>query len=238
MKRIGAILFWLGLVIAIAGVVATAVFGARTVGTLSESVSDAGTMTNGSSTVTMGEGELRTIYGASSADTESATCDVTGPDGQAVAVKSATDFGDFEGAPVREVGSFESTSAGEYQVECTGGATLIGPAVDLGQLTSGAVGLVVGVLAIGLGGLLLLVGAVLWFIGRSKAKKAAQAGPYGPGGYNQGGQSQGGYSQGSYNQGGYPSTPPPPGSNQQPPSTNPYQTGSGSTPPPPPPAGY
>ncbi len=221
MKRIGAILFWLGLVIAIAGVVATVIFGARAVGTLSDGVESAGPMTNGSTTVTMDEGELRTIYGASSQDSQTATCEVTGPDGQDVAVKPATAFVELADVPVREVGSFESASAGEYQVECSGGATLIGPAVDLGQLTSGAVGLVIGVLAIGLGGLLLLVGAVLWFIGRSKAKKAAE----------------GGYNQGAYNQGGYPSPPPPPGSNQQPPSTNPYQPGSGSTPPPPPPSG-
>lgn len=191
-------------------------------------------MPNGSTSVSMEEGELRTIYGASEQDTDSATCEVTDPDGQAVSVQPATNFGDFEDVSPMEVGSFESTSAGVYQVECTGGATLMGPAVDLGALTSGIVGTLAGLLGVGLGGLLLVIGAVLWFIGRSKAKKAAQGGSYGSGG----GYSQGGYSQNAPQPGGYGSAPPPPGPNQQPPSTNPYQTGTGSPPPPPPPASY
>ncbi len=225
-------MFWLGLVIAIAGIAATAIFGVQAGQTLSSGFGDAGAMPNGSTTVTMAEGELRTIYGASAQDTDSATCEVTDPDGQAVPVQPATDFGDFEDVSLMEVGSFESTSPGAYQVDCSGGATLMGPAVDGGALTTGIFGTLAGLAGVGLGGLLLLIGAVLWFIGRSKAKKAAQSNSYGSGG------GYGGPTQSGYNQGGYGSASPPPGTNQQPPSTNPYQSGSGSTPPPPPPSGY
>lgn len=226
MKRTGAILFWLGLVIAIIGVAVAIIFGISASRSVSDSFGDSQPMSGGNTTVTMAEEEFRTIYGATPQDTESAQCTVIGPNGESVSVEPASEFTEVSDSPVTEVGSFQSTTAGDYRVECTGGVTLISPGFDLVALGSGFLGVIGGVLGVGLGGLLLILGAVLWFVGRSKAKKATQSQSFGSGG---------GYNQGGYNQGGYNSPPPPPGANQQPPSTNPYQPGSGSTPPPPPP---
>lgn len=246
MKRIGAILFWVGLVITIASVAVTIFSGLRAFDTLSSGVDGAGPMPNGSATVDMGEGELRTIFEDTSSGAASAVCEVSGPEGNMVPLESAQDFGaaeDFggtsDGVSYAEVGSFESTQAGQYQVDCSGGTTLIGPSIDIDELGSGALGVVGGILGVGLGLLLLVIGAVLWFVGRSRAKKAATSGPGGPYG-------QGGYSQGGYNQGGYGGPPPPPGANPAQQSPSPYSdppegnegpppSGYGSTPPPPPP---
>ncbi len=223
MKRIGAILFWVGLVIAIAGITATAIFGVRAGQSLADSLDEAAPMSGGSTTVTMAENEQRTILGTNSQEAEAAECTVVGPSEEGIPVSPASEFLEVDDTPVTAVGTFESTTAGEYRVECIGGLTSISPALDIDTVGSGVIGVVGGVLGVGLGGLLLVIGAVLWFIGRSKAKKAAQGGSFGSGGYNQGA---------------YASPPPPPGSTQQPPSTNPYRPGSGSTPPPPPPANY
>ncbi len=81
------------------------------------------------------------------------------------------------------VGDFDAAQTGSYQVQCVGGGTtLISPAVDFGTVGGGALGLLGGILGVGLGLLMMLIGAVLWFIGRSQAKKAA-GGPMGGGNY-------------------------------------------------------
>lgn len=241
MKRTGAILFWLGLVIAIAGIAVTAIFGVRATQSITDSMGEAAPMSGGGTTVTMEEGEERTILGANAQEADAARCTVLGPNEDVIPVSPTSDFLSAEDTPVTAIGTFESRIAGEYQVECTGGITSISPALDLDAVGSGVLGVLGGVLGVGLGGLLLIIGAVLWFIGRSKAKKTAHNSSYGTdGGYNQGDDNQGHYNQGDPRQGGYHPgghgpVPPPPGSSQQPPSTNPYQAGTGSTPPPPPP---
>lgn len=240
MKRIGAVLFWVGLVITIVSVAVAIFSGIRAVDTVTTAVDKAAPMPNGSATVQLQEGDKRTIYEQASYEdsaqgTSSAVCEVSDPDGNAVDLSTSTDLSGSDGdVSVVGVGSFEASQTGAYQVECTGATTLIGPSLDFGELGSGALGVLGGILGAGLGLLLLVLGAVLWFVGRSRAKKAAAGpgGPYGSGGYNTGG----------YNTGGYgppppPSSGPPAGSGNPAPGSGPSSPGYGSTPPPPPPSG-
>ncbi|MGB3827769.1 MAG: hypothetical protein WA962_03255 [Ornithinimicrobium sp.] len=253
MKRFGAILFWLGVVITIVGVGVSIFGGSRAFDAVSSAVDDAAVMPGGTATVQMEQGDVRTIYEQVEAGAASAECTVRGPDGEPVTLSTTPGFGGALGdISYEEVGDFEATQAGSYQVECTGGGTtLISPALDFTTLGRGALGLLGGILGVGLGLLMMLIGAVLWFVGRSKAKNAA-SGPMGGAG-------------GAYGGGTYGSAPPPPGSAPPPPGSGgpstygsgpsgsgpygsgpygsgPYGSGEGprggSTPPPPPPSGY
>lgn len=237
-------MFWVGLVIAIVGIVATTIFAISAAESVTDSFGEAAPMTEGTATVVMGEGEQRTILGLDSQEANAAECSVVGPDGENIPVQATSEFLTAEDIPVEEVGTFTSAAAGTYVVECTGGLTSISPALDLASLGSDSLGILGGIVAIGLGGLLLVIGAVLWFVGRSRAKKAATGDSYSSGGSFEGGYgsvlpgqdgyAQGGYAQGGPGQGGY-APPPPPRDSSPPPSSNPYERGSGSPPPPPPP---
>ncbi|MGB3763486.1 MAG: hypothetical protein WA966_09700 [Ornithinimicrobium sp.] len=224
MKRFGAILFWLGLVITIIGVAVSIFGGSRAFNAVSSVVDDAAVMPPGGATVQMDEGETRTIFEQTDGDQATAVCQVGGPDGEVVPLDASSGLsGSLGDVSYAEVGAFEATQAGTYQVQCTGGGTtLISPAVDFGTVGSGALGLIGGILGVGLGLLLLLIGAVLWFIGRSNAKKAAGRPT----------------SAGTYGSDGYTTPPPPPGAGSPPSYGSPEQPRGGSAPPPPPPSNY
>ncbi|MGB3257031.1 MAG: hypothetical protein WBA72_03485 [Ornithinimicrobium sp.] len=223
MKRFGAILFWLGLVITIIGVAVSIFGGSRAFNAVSSVVDDATIMPAGAATVQMDEGETRTIFEQTDGAQATAVCQVSGPSGEAVPLDASSGLsGTLGDVSYAEVGTFEATQAGTYQVQCTGGGTtLLSPAVDFGTVGSGALGLIGGILGVGLGLLLLLIGAVLWFIGRSRAKKAAAGAPYA----------------GTSGNDGYNTPPPPPGAGS-PPSYGSQETRGGSAPPPPPPSSY
>ena len=224
MKRFGAILFWLGLVITVIGVAVSVFGGSRAFNAVSSVVDEATVIPAGGAAVQMEEGETRTIFEQTDRDVATAVCQVTGPNGEAVSINASSGLsGSLGDVSYAEVGDFDAAQSGTYQVQCAGGGTtLISPAVDFGTVGTGALGLIGGILGVGLGLLLMLIGAVLWFIGRSKAKKAADGPTYG----------------GNYGNSGYNTAPPPPGSGSPPSYGSPEQNRGGSTPPPPPPSGY
>ncbi len=220
MKRFGAILFWLGLVITIIGVAVSVFGGSRAFNAVSSVVDDATVMPPGGAAVQMDEGETRTIFEQTDSEQATAVCQVSGPNGEQVPLDASSGLsGSLGDISYAEVGDFAAAQGGTYQVQCEGGGTtLISPAVDFGTVGTGALGLIGGILGVGLGLLLMLIGAVLWFIGRSKAKKVAEGPTYGNGGYN--------------------TAPPPPASGSGSPYGSPEQSRGGSTPPPPPPSDY
>ncbi|CAN5437459.1 hypothetical protein BH23ACT6_BH23ACT6_03130 [soil metagenome] len=244
MKRVGAIMFWLGLVLIIASVVVGVVGGLRAADAISTAVEEAAPMPGGSSTVQLAEDDQRTIYEQGQSGVSVADCVVLGPSGQPVPLSRDTDqSGSLGDISYVNVGSFEAAGAGTYEVTCTGALTLIGPSLDFEAVGTGAIGVVGGVLGAGLGVLLALAGAILWFVGRSRNTKATTGGPYGgaappsPGSYG------GSTPPPPGTQGG--SAPPPPGSYGGSPPPSPGSQGSfappppgsygGSAPPPPPP---
>ncbi|MGB3186725.1 MAG: hypothetical protein WBG36_12345 [Ornithinimicrobium sp.] len=229
MKRFGAIMFWVGLVLVIASVAVGVFGGLRAADAIGTAVDDAAPMPNGSSTVQLAQGDERTIYEESQTGVSVAECAVVGPSGQPVTLSRDTDqSGTLGDISYVNVGSFEGTEAGPYEVTCTGAITLIGPSLDFEAVGTGALGVVGGILGAGLGAILAIVGAIMWFVGRSRATAAAtpsygESSPPPPGSYG-----------GSVPPppGSYGGQPPPPGASGGPP---PPSAPGGSYPPPPPP---
>ncbi|MFK5645207.1 hypothetical protein ACI3ET_01645 [Ornithinimicrobium sp. LYQ121] len=173
-----------------------------------------------------------------------ASCTVTDPDGSSVAVGSDSTFDQMaseEGLDL--IGTFTSTQAGDYSVECTS-AVQVGPELRLADML-GAVAAGLAFLALVPLGLLTLLGLILWLVGRSKDRKAelgTSGYGYGPGrqpypqqGYDQQGSSgqnypPQGYGEQGYGQQGqsYPQDSPPPPQASGGSTTDPY------APPPPP----
>lgn len=232
-RRGGAITFWIGVVIGLASLALAIVTGMASFNAISDAVSEA-TPIDGSKSITLDEGEERTIYQVEQGG-EEAVCTVTGPDGQELSLSSnSTVEGTSGDTTYVSLGNFTAEQSGAHEVTCEGPRTLIGPSLDVAGTVGGIFGVLAGIGGILLGGLIAIVGAILWFLGRGESKRALTAGP---GGYGSGGYGSGGYGQGNYQQG---SPPPPPGYGQgSPPPPSGYQQGGygqGSPPPPPPPS--
>ncbi|MGB5952468.1 MAG: hypothetical protein WBG57_08160 [Ornithinimicrobium sp.] len=237
MKRFGAILFWVGVMLCIVSIAVAAFAGFRAADAIQTAIDEAVPMPGGSSTLQLDEGDERTIYEQSQSGIPSARCSATGPGDAAVPINRTSDqSGTLGDVTYTNVGSITAGEPGTYTVTCTGAITLIGPSLNIEAVGTGIVGVVGGILGGVLGGSLAIVGVILWFIGRSRAKAAAQS--YGnsppPGTYS-GSPFPAGTYQGS--------PPPPPGSSggADPPAagtpeSGPTHTG-GSYPPPPPPPG-
>ncbi|MGI8949488.1 MAG: hypothetical protein ACR2FV_16240 [Ornithinimicrobium sp.] len=198
MRRFGAVLFWLGLVILIAGAAIGWFGGTRAVEAVRTTVDEAGPMPGSAATVQLEEGDRRTIYEQTQSDIPSASCQVIGPDGGALELsRSAEVSGSLGETSYINVGEFEAATSGTHTVTCTGATTLIGPSLDFSSLGAGALGVLGGILGAGLGLLMMLIGAILWFVGRSKDRDRRT------------GQGSQGYGSGSYD-GGHGGRPPPP----------------------------
>lgn len=128
-------------------------------------------------------------------------CDVSGPDGQPITVDKGTArlSMDWGGTAYTRAGTFETSGAGDYTIDCSGHRTKVlssTVANDVARrvLVPLGIGVGIGVLAFLLGVVLLIVGIVkLVNSGRERAQaRAAAAGwpgygpgqaPYGPHGY-------------------------------------------------------
>ena len=177
LRRWGAGLFWVGLVITVVSLVVTAASG-FSLARNAEGLEDARAIV-GSTSVTLQAGELRGIVKESTQDADP-SCTVTGPDGGDLPVRGADELSSQWGMlSFLVVADFEATASGEHTVSCEGAAATLIPPVGVDGLLGGAFVLVAGVLGMGFGLTLALIGLVLWLVGRSQSSKAAQ----GPAGY-------------------------------------------------------
>ncbi|MCK0111656.1 hypothetical protein MWU75_05840 [Ornithinimicrobium sp. F0845] len=220
-RKGGAITFWIGIAIGLVSLALAIVLGMTSFRAITEAVQDA-QPTNGDITVSLQAGDERTIYQVEEG-AEQATCTVTGPDGQELSINRGADISGTSGDTTYvNVGNFTAAESGDHHIVCEGPRTLVGPALDIAGAVGGFLGVLAGIGGMMLGGLLVIVGAILWFIGRGESKRAMAAGPggygypqggyqggYQPGGYQQGGDQQAGYQQGGYQQGNPPPPPPP-----------------------------
>ncbi len=166
-------MFWVGLVLVVASGALGVFGGLRAADAIGTAVQDAAPMPGGNSTVQLAQGDERTIYEESQTGLSVAECSVLGPSGQPVTLSRDTDLtGSLGDVSYVNVGSFEGTEAGLYEVTCSGAATLIGPSLDVEAVGTGALGVVGGLLGAGLGAILVIAGAILWFLGRSRSTAA------------------------------------------------------------------
>ena len=229
MRTAGVIVFWVGTVLTILSVVLAVLAGVATARAADSINSEHTPMPDGVATVRLEVGEAREVYERTQAQNPSASCTLTRPDGSESAIEQQWDTRfETQGTAYVGLGRFEATTAGEHTVTCEGGETVLTPPVDIGGFVVAVLGIVGGVLGAVFFGATALVGAVLWFIGRSKMRNADSQGRggYPPGPYDDrspgygGGQPYGSApGQGSS---GYGAPPPPQG-----------QPGYGAPPPPP-----
>jgi hypothetical protein len=180
LRRWGAVLFWVGLVLTLVSLVATVASG-FSLARNAEGLEDARAIV-GSTTVTLQAGEVRGIVKESTQDPDP-SCAVTGPDGAEVPVRGAGELSSQWGLlSFIVVADFEATASGDHTVSCEGSAATLIPPVGVDGLLGGAFVIVAGVLGMGFGVTLALIGLVLWIVGRSQSSKAMQ-GPTGYQGY-------------------------------------------------------
>lgn len=184
MKRWGAVVFWVGVVVLVVGVAAAVWGGTRAFTSVTSAVESASSMPGGMGSIELEEAEEATVYQKTSSVDPTAVCQVVGPAGNRLALTRSTETrGSLGDSSYVNVGSFKARQAGTYQVTCAGGETVLGPSLDFGALGGGTVGVVLGLLAAAVGFVLVIVGAVLWFVGRSRAASASGAPPPGGPGY-------------------------------------------------------
>lgn len=184
-RRGGAVTFWVGVVVTVVAVLVAALLGWRTYDEV-RTIIDEAEPVEGPTTVTLQQGQAREIYQVEDGG-QRAECTVTGPDGQAVRVqRTRTVEGSTGEEAYVNVGGFTADRSGDYVIECTGPPTFVGPQLNLAATVGSVIGVIGGILGLVLGLVLILVGAVLWFVGRSEDSKAALSPPgdhatYGPG---------------------------------------------------------
>ncbi|UQN31471.1 hypothetical protein [Brachybacterium kimchii] len=172
MKRAGLIMLIVGLVLCLVGIVVFVVAIVKVVGVASD-VSDNSTVFNGEATVQLEAGKDMQAY-AHEGET-APSCTIIGADGTA----PATDTTDQKskvtaaGADWESFGSFTAKSTQKYTITCDSPTeVMVAPPVSVGGILGGVGGIVGGIFVAGLGFLLLVVGVILFFVGRSKANKA------------------------------------------------------------------
>lgn len=172
MRRAGAVMFWIGLVVCVVSLVVGFALGGRLVDRLGTVSSDAAPMVDGTATVELAEGERRGVYERTTGESSSPQCTVEGPDGADPGFSEGFGFVLPTGqSSLAYVGDFQAPVAGSYTVSCTGGTTVLGPSLDLGSLGSGLLGVVGGILGFLFGAFLVLLGGILWLVGRSRDRK-------------------------------------------------------------------
>ena len=170
MKRWGGVVFWIGVLLLVAGAVAAVWGGTRAFGSVASAVESASSMPGGTGTIELDEGAQATVYQETSSVEPSAVCQAVGPGGERLRLTRSTETsGSLGDTSYVNVGSFQASRSGTYTVTCTGGQTVLGPSLDFDALGGGTVVLVLGLVGAGFGFLLVVIGAILWFVGRSRA---------------------------------------------------------------------
>ena len=160
-RRAGTVLLIIGAVI---GVIALAVGVWAAVGFrdgLAKVDDGRVNLSNGSVRVQLIEGDERMLWGEGA---RLSNCRVSGPGGQmaiqhtdvTVTVNSSKYFGSYR---------FTADQSGTYQVNCSGEG-FVGESITVGGVAGVALGIVVAIMAGLLAGLLLLIGLILFLVGR------------------------------------------------------------------------
>lgn len=126
---------------------------------------DTQTVANGG-TVQLQAGAERAVF-VDAAGGERMACDITGPDGQPVAV-SEYSIGVDEGSTVLTGVEFRTDEAGDYTVECdvpagSSGPLMVAEPFSLDGVMGAGIVIVVGLL-VGLGGLVALIIGIIWLV--------------------------------------------------------------------------
>ncbi len=160
MKLFGKILFWLGVLSLILGII-----GAVLTGSKWDDVQDMLSVDqeiSGTATVAMESGETRSILAKEGV---SGSCDITAPDGTDVPFEANT-------APVVDgwsmKGAFTAPEAGDYTIDCGDAGFGVSEPLAIGDALWLGLGVIAAIILLPLGLLLLLIGGLLWFFGRKK----------------------------------------------------------------------
>ncbi|WP_140400099.1 hypothetical protein [Aeromicrobium sp. PE09-221] len=169
----GIVLTILGAVMAVVCVGGGVALGVVGIGGSVSKVSD-GDVISGAGQITLETDEDIQLYRRQGDATPS--CTVQTPDGQTPASgPSQSSSVTVHGDTWQSFDSFRTKTAGDYLVSCTGGDVLVAPPLSIGGIFAGVGGILLAVFG-GLGGLtLLVVGIVLWIIGRSRRRQAGIA---------------------------------------------------------------
>ncbi len=128
----------------------------------------------GAATITAEEGELVVLYVQEGAGQP--YCTVGGPPApDSVGTGTSVNYS-YEGGGGDRWVSFDSFTAedagGDYSIDCGGTPFAAGPPVSIGAILGTVGGILTAVLGGGLGLLLLIIGLILWLVGRSRSSAA------------------------------------------------------------------
>ncbi|MCG7308345.1 hypothetical protein [Brachybacterium sp. ACRRE] len=171
MKRAGLIMLIVGLVFLLIGVIALVVSIVKVAGGMSD-VADGSTVFSGSTTLQLEAGKDMQAYAP--ADGTAPSCSVIGEDGTPpkTGTVDTNSTVSAKGESWKSFGSFTATKTQQYKIDCDGsGQVMVAPPLG-GGFVGGVVGIVGSIGVGGFGFLLLVVSVILFFVGRSKAKKA------------------------------------------------------------------
>lgn len=187
MRKVGKAIFFISLILGVIGFVGGIFAIVYSVSSISDATDNAATG-SGQMEHHAPAGSEWTIFSSSSG---SGNCEVTGPDGSSVPVRSGVSASvDSGSTQLNSVGTFTAATEGTYQVSCDAsvGSIVLLPTSEVksfvGWLGASVFLFVMGSLMIPV----VITGLILWLVGRSKEKQATP-GPYPP---------SGGYAPGQY----------------------------------------
>ncbi len=162
MRRWGKILTLLGVLILVLSVTVGVVMAIAGIG----NVADKAFEVNPTAEQYYDAGDEFQLFSSSSTNGVPA-CEITGPAALASGTNSTTEF-TFDGSGVESFDSFEVVESGTYSFQCDSPAVVA--SIDASGILSGVGGVLLAVVGGGFGGLLALVGIVLWIIAGRKPK--------------------------------------------------------------------
>lgn len=176
LRRSGRQLVRVGAVLTVVSLVVTLVAGFLTRSMINHLQDNSAELLDGGASVTLQEGTERTLYVTGGliapgelvpTPVEQISCEVTGPDGQPVALddRTADRVGiDLAVARIQVVGHFTAVADGDHRAECTGLGVVLSPELSpasvvarLGGLGLGSLGTILGLTMLLIGGVLLML---------------------------------------------------------------------------------
>ncbi|GAA4746209.1 hypothetical protein [Gordonia alkaliphila] len=170
MKKIGKWLTWSGLAIAVVSVIVGIVLAVIGLGKVADTVNESFRV-NGPTTHVAEANSSLWLYSASTGIAVP-SCTAAGPATvQQSTMPSDASF-DFNTDTVTMFGKLHFPEAGTYTIDCDSVGVVAGPEISTSSIVTGAGGVLLAVFGGGLGGLLLVIGVILWAVGASRAKNA------------------------------------------------------------------